>query len=121
MFNALQRGSYSGKLNINEEDVKTMENTLLGFIIELIEALDKNELHKLGKHMDSVLNLLKENDVDYPKIYESLFFKKISAPVKIIVNRYSKEHQTCLNPVMHFTAMLFEIIKVMGEYHQLKG
>jgi hypothetical protein len=58
--------------------------------------------------------------VDYPKIYEALFFKKVSAPVKIIVNDYSKGHQTCLNPVMHFVAMLFDIIKTLGEYHELK-
>jgi hypothetical protein len=71
--------------------------------------------------MDSILNILKDYDVDYPKIYENLFFKKISAPVKIIVNKYSQEHQSCLNPIMHFAAMLFDIIKTMGEYNELKG
>jgi DNA polymerase III gamma/tau subunit len=121
MINALQRGSYTGSLNVNKEDIVTLENTLIGFALQLIEYVDKNELHKLGGVMDSVLNLLKDNDVDFPKIYESLFFKRISAPIKIIVNDYSKGHQTCLNPVMHFTAMLFDIIKTMGEYHDLKG
>ncbi len=121
MLNALQRGSYSGKLDVNKEDVTTLENTLLGFALEMIGYLENNELHKLGKVMDSILNILKENDVDYPKIYEALFFKKVSAPVKIIVNDYSKGHQTCLNPVMHFVAMLFDIIKTIGEYNELKG
>ena len=121
MVNALQRGSYSGKLDLKREDMITMENTLLGYVLELIDYIDSNQLHKLGNCMDSIISLLKDGDVDYPKIYEILFFKKISAPVKIIVNRYSKEHQTCLNPLMHFTAMLFDIIKTMGEYHQLKG
>jgi hypothetical protein len=120
MLNALQRGSYSGKLDLNKEDVTTLENTLLGFILELIGYIEKNQMHQLGKIMDSILNILKENDVDYPKIYEALFFKKVSAPVKIIVNDYSKGHQTCLNPVMHFVAMLFDIIKTLGEYHELK-
>jgi DNA polymerase III delta prime subunit len=120
MLNALQRGSYSGKLDLNKEDVTTLENTLLGYILELIDYIEKNQMHQLGKIMDSVLNILKENDVDYPKIYEALFFKKVSAPVKIIVNEYSKGHQTCLNPVMHFVAMLFDIIKTLGEYHGLK-
>lgn len=121
ILQALQKGSYSGKLEINKEDLITMENTLLGFILELIEYVDSNQLHKLGKVMDSILTILKDHDVDYPKIYEALFFKKISAPVKIIVNEFSQGHQNCLNPVMHFTAMLFDIIKTMGEYHQLKG
>jgi DNA polymerase III delta prime subunit len=121
MVQAIQKGSYTGSLDINKEDLITMENTLLGFILELIECVDKNTLHKLGKLMDSVLNILKEHDVDYPKIYEALFFKKISAPIKIIVNEASQGHQNCLNPVMHFTAMLFNIIKTMGEYNELKG
>ncbi len=121
MVNALQRGSYSGTLDLNKEDVTTLENTLLGYVLELIQYIESGQLHKLGKVMDAVLNILKENDVDYPKIYEALFFKKISAPVKIIVNDYSKGHQTCLNPVMHFVAMLFDIIKTLGEYNELKG
>lgn len=121
MVNALQRASYSGKLDLKRQDLVTMENTLLGFVLELIDYVDTNQLHKLGKVMDAIITLLKDGEVDYPKIYETLFFKKIAAPVKIIVNKYSKEHQTCLNPLMHFTAMLFDIIKTMGEYHQLKG
>lgn len=121
MVNTLQRSSYTGKLDVKREDLITMENTLLGYVLELIDYIDKNELHKLGKVMDSIITLLKDGEVDYPKIYETLFFKKVSAPVKIIVNKYSKDHQTCLNPLMHFTAMLFEIIKTMGEYHALKG
>ena len=121
MVQALQKASYTGKLEVNKEDLITMENTLLGFVLELIDYVDKNQLHKVGKVIDSILNILKENDVDYPKIYESLFFKKITAPVKIIVNDYSKGHQNSLNPVMHFVAMVFDIMKTMGEYNQLKG
>jgi len=120
MLNALQRGSYTGTLDVNKDDITTLENTLLGYALELIDHIEKQQMHKLGKVMDATLNILKENDVDYPKIYEALFFKKISAPVKIIVNEYSKGHQTCLNPVMHFVAMLFDIIKTLGEYHELK-
>lgn len=121
MVNVLQRGSYDGTLNVNKDDVFTIENSLLGFVLQFIDHVDKNEMHKVGVVMDSIFNILKESDIDYPKIYETLFFKKVSAPVKIIVNQYSKEHQNCLNPVMHFTAMLFEILKTIGEYHQLKG
>jgi hypothetical protein len=121
MVQAIQKASYTGKLAVNKEDLITMENTLLGFVLQLIEYVDKNELHQLGKVIDSILNILKENDVDYPKIYEALFFKKISAPVKIVVNRYSKEHQNSLNPVMHFVAMVFDIMNTMGEYNKMKG
>jgi DNA polymerase III delta prime subunit len=121
MLQAIQKGSYTGTLDVNKDDLITMENTLLGFVLQMIEHIDKNELHKLGKGMDSILNILKDHDVDYAKIYEKLFFKKIAAPIKIIVNKASQEHQNCLNPVMHFTAMLFKIIKTMGEYHEMKG
>jgi DNA polymerase III delta prime subunit len=121
MIQALQRGSYSGKLDINKNDIITIENKLIGFVIEMIGYLDEGKLHLLGKTMDSILNILKDHDVDYPKIYENLFFKKISAPIKIIVNGYSQKHQSCLNPIMHFAAMLFDIIKTMGEYNELKG
>lgn len=121
MLQALQKASYSGKLEVNREDLITMENTLLGFVLQLIDYVDKNELHKLGKTIDSILNILKENDVDYPKIYEALFFKKVAAPVKIIVNKYSQEHLDSLNPVMNFVAMVFKIMEVMGEYNKLKG
>jgi DNA polymerase III delta prime subunit len=121
MIQAIQRASYSGKLDINKNDIITVENKLLGFVIQMVGFLEEGKLHKLGKTMDSILNILKDYDVDYPKIYENLFFKKISAPVKIIVNKYSQEHQSCLNPIMHFAAMLFDIIKTMGEYNELKG
>jgi len=121
MIQALQRGSYSGSLDINKNDIITIENKLLGFIIEMVEYLEENKLHMLGKTIDSVLNILKDYDVDYPKIYENLFFKKISAPVKVVVNKYSNDHQTSLNPTMHFIAMLFKIIETLGEYHQMKG
>lgn len=121
MVNILQKGSYDGSLNVNKDDIITLENTLLGFVLQFIEHIDKNELHKLGSVMDSIFNILKENDVDYPKIYETLFFKKIAAPIKIIVNKTASEHQNCLNPVMHFSSMLFKCIQVMGEYNQLKG
>jgi len=121
MVQALQKGSYTGKLDVNKEDLITMENTLLGFVLQLVDHVDKNELHKLGQVIDSILNILKENDVDYPKIYEALFFKKVAAPIKIIVNRYSQRHQDSLNPVMNFIAMVFKIMETMGEYNKMKG
>lgn len=121
MVQAIQKGSYTGKLDVNKEDLITMENTLLGLVLQLIDHLEKSELHKLGTVIDSTLNILKENDIDYPKIYESLFFKKVQAPIKLIVNQYSKEHQNCLNPVMNFVAMLFDMVKTIGEYNEMKG
>ena len=120
MVNALQRASYSGKLDVKTEDMVTLENTLLGFVLQLIDCVEKNELRKLGSIMDSILSIL-THDLDYPKIYETLFFKKVSAPVKIVVNKFSNEHQTSLNPIMHFAAMLFKVIETLGEYHQMKG
>lgn len=121
MLNALQRGSYSGTLNIDKNDITTLENTIIGNVLAVIEALDENQLGKIGKPMDSIFTILKDNDVDYPKIYEALFFKKVSAPIKMIIDEYSKDHQRSLTPVMNFTAMIFKFIKVMGEYHELKS
>jgi len=121
IMNTIQKGSYTGELKINKDDITTLENTLIGFVLEVIDALDQNQLGKLGKPMDAIFTLLKDNDIDFPKVYERLFFKKVSAPIKIIINEFSSQHQTALNPVMNFTAMIFKFMKAMGEYHELRS
>ena len=72
--------------------------------------------------LNLIVELLAEQDIEYRNVYTELFFmKKIPAPAKIVVNKYSNTHQNCLVPHMHFMGMVFEIVKTLQEYRRAMG
>jgi hypothetical protein len=81
--------------------------------------LSKQEDSKIGGVVNYIVELLAEQDIEYRNVYTELFFmKKVPAPAKIIINKYSNSHQNCLLPHMNFMAMLFEIIKALQNYRK---
>jgi hypothetical protein len=82
--------------------------------------LAKGEDKKIGGVVNFIVELLANQDIEYRNVYTEMFFmKKIPAPAKIIVNKYSNSHQNCLIPHMHFMGMVFEIIKSLQEYKKM--
>ncbi len=119
IVNILQKCSLNGKLDVNEEAVITNEKKILSGVIEIISYLSKNEDSKIGGVVNYIIDILSAQDIEYRNIYTDLFFmKKIPAPAKIIINKYSNSHQNCLIPHMHFMGMIFEIIKALQSYRK---
>jgi len=119
IVNTMQKCSWDGVLDINEEAIITNEKKLLTSVVEIISLLSKQEDSKIGGIVTYIVELLAEQDIEYRNVYTELFFmKKMPAPAKIIVNKYSNSHQNCLLPHMNFMAMIFEIIKVLQDYRK---
>jgi replication factor C small subunit len=120
IVNILWKCSLSGKLEVNEDTVSTTKKLILSNIVELVGFIERGENNKIGKTVSSVINLLESGDFEFRGLYTDLFFmKKFPAPAKVIVNKYSNSHQSCLVPNMHFMGMVFEIIKTLQEYKRL--
>lgn len=120
IIGVLQKSSVSGKLKVNKDLVQTNEKLLTASVLEIISYINKNEMSKIGRVMNTIVNLLNEQDLDFRNIYSSLFFNSlVPANTKIIINKYSNSHSDCLIPSMHFCGMLFEVIQVLKEYKEL--
>ena len=117
IVNALQRNSLNDNLNIDEESIVTTEKKIISFIIQIISFLEKAQDTKLGGPINSIIEILAEQDLEYRNIYTELFFMdKIPAPVKIVINEYTNKHQNSLVPHMNFMAMVFKVIKTLKDY-----
>ena len=120
VINTLQKCSWDGKLDVDEESVVTNEKKLISSVVEIISHIEKNEDRKIGSVMNYVIELLAKQDIEYRNVYSELFFmKKIPAPAKIVINKYSNSHQNCLLPHMHFAGMIFEMIKTLQDYRNM--
>jgi replication factor C small subunit len=119
VVNIMQKCCWDGTLKIDEEAIVTNEKKLLASVVEIISVIEKGEYAKISRYINSIIELLAAQDIEYRNVYTDLFFmKRIPAPAKIVVNKYSNSHQSCLVPHMHFMGMLFEIIKALQEYRK---
>ena len=117
IVNVLQRCSITKKLIVDEKSVTTTEKIILSSVVEIVSSIEKDDKHKLGKSVNSIIELLSKHDIEFRGIYTNLFFmKNLPIPAKIIVNKKANEHQNCLIPHMHFMSMVFEIIKALQDY-----
>lgn len=117
IVNALQRASWEGTLKISEKDVITNERKIITFIRQIISLIEKDQNSKIGGVVNSIVEIIAAQDLEYRNIYTELFFgNNIPAPAKIIVNKYANEHQKALVPHMNFMAMVFKIITALQSY-----
>ena len=118
----LQRLSVEGKLVVNKDIALTKENLIVGCVAEIVDHVKNKENHKIGKVINTILDTLNEQDVDYREVYTKIFNKKeIPVPFKIIVNKYTNSHTNCLVDVQHFMAMVFEGIQGLQNYQKSSG
>lgn len=116
----LQRNSTSGKLVI-QENILTSEKKLITDTVELIECLKNNNSKQVNKSLQEIVQLVNTPGIQFRNVYEQLFFSKgIPAPCKVIINKYSNDHNFCLSPSMHYMAMVFEIIQSLKDYNNAK-
>jgi len=119
IVNALQRASWEGKLKLSEKDVITNERKIVTFIRQIISFIEKGQANKLGGVVNSIVEIVSIQDLEYRNVYTELFFgNNIPAPAKIIINKYSNGHQNALVPHMHFMAMIFDIINSLQAYRK---
>lgn len=118
IINCLQQSSFSGNLSINKESVLTNERIIITAICEIVQHGRANDFKKIGPCVNTIIQTLTaQNDMEYRNIYSDLFNKKEIPPsCKIVINRYANSHGDCLVPQMHFTSMIFEVIKALQEY-----
>ena len=111
IVNILRKCSYDGTLQVDEEAVKTNEKRIIASVTEIISHIEKNQESKIGRVINAIIEILAVQDVEYRGMYTELFFhKRIPAPAKIIINKYSNSHQGALIPHQHFMA------KALGDY-----
>lgn len=119
VVNTMQKCSWDGNLVVNKELIITSEKTVMSGVVEIISLIEKNKDSSIGKIVNTLIEVLSKEDVEFRNIYSELFFNsKIPAPAKLVVNKYSNSHQNCLVPHMHFMAMTFEIIKTLQAYRK---
>ncbi len=117
IVNTLQRNTNTGKLIINKDIALTSEKALIGSIVEIMNYIKAGTPAKINKEMGIIITLLDKPDLEFGNIYEQLFkHKAVPVSAKIIVNKYSRDHLNCLVPSMHFSAMVFEMIKSSTQY-----
>jgi len=117
IVNRLQKGSITGKLKVDKDLVLTTERVIISSLVDVIDSAKNNMPHKISGSLNVIMSKLDERDLDYRTMYSNIFFRKgIPLTAKIIVNKYSNAHNSCLIPGMHFMSMVFEIIKAMTDY-----
>jgi replication factor C small subunit len=122
MVNNLQKFSSTDKLKVNKDIVQTEEKLLVSSVLEIIGCVARGEMNKIGKEMTVIVNLLNNESIDFRNIYSTLFFHpQVPGNAKIIINKYSNDHQNCLIPQMHFCGFVFEMIKCLKEYEKMKN
>lgn len=121
VVDTLQRCSLTKTLVVNQETITTAEKNILSCVVEIISCISKGENSRIGKIVETIINIVsQQNDLEYRSLYNSLFFMdKVPVQAKIIVNKYSLDHQNCLIPSMHFLALVFDIVKSLQEYKRL--
>ena len=116
---ALEQCSLQGKLKVSEDAVRTKEKKMIAMIFQIVSFIEKGENSKIGRVVSDLIEELKDEDFEYRTLYEALFFKdKFPIPAKVVVNKYSNNHQNALVPSMHFMAMVFEMIKALQDYRK---
>ncbi len=116
----IQKLSISNKLKVNKNIELTNENTIISCTVEIISIIQSGEKQKIGKNLNTIINILSDFEIDYSDIYYKLFFREEIPPnVKIKINEYSSKHNSCLVPKMNFLAMIFESINILREYNRI--
>lgn len=97
----------------DRKDLVNIENKIVGLFVNICDEF-KNEnpqKNKINSNISDIENTINQNDIDYTRIYQELFYSEIPAWAKICINKYAKQHNECFIPNMHFISCVYEMIQ----------
>jgi len=119
IINTLQRHVVDGNIKgVDANEISSTEKKIIGCIIEICSHVGRNnEANIVNKNM-SIIQTLLSSDVepDFRSIYDELFKCNIPAWGKIKVNKYANTHQSCAIPMIHFQALVLDMLMAGKEY-----
>lgn len=125
IINCLQQHIENNKLqSIRNEDLVTIENKIVGLIIEECDAIGKgNQATVTDKVFPTIQKILMGKEKpDISKLYDSLFANEhLPAWAKIKVVNYSNRHSSAFNQEQNFMAMCYEILYAGLQFSKLLG
>lgn len=125
IINTIQKNVKDGKLKtIKTEDLVTVENKVIGLIIELCDAIGTPGVSTVSnKVCPTILEILNGAEPpDLCKLYDALFDNpKLPAWAKIKVVEYSNRHNMSFNENHNFMAMVYSMLYSGIQYFKLIG
>jgi replication factor C small subunit len=115
----LQDNSFDGKLNISQ--VRIYEREIIVLFKDIIVSFNNRENSRLNKSWGNMVDIISNNDINYPDLYQKLF-KEVSEPyLKIVINSYCNTHPNALVPWMHFQAMVYDCILAIKKFKNISS
>jgi len=118
ILNTVQMNSVDDKLVLKSKEVNSTELLCRSFINDLINATKDGKSEIQFKSIQSINNLIKDNDdIDYLSLYEQLCDDDNIPPwAQIIIEKYASTQYDSMIPRFHLKAMLFSIIEAGRNY-----
>ena len=105
----------------DESSLINNELKIRSYVNDLCIYTTNRENGKVMATLTNIQNILKETEIDFYSVYLDMFHDdKISPWAKIVINRYSQLHLTCMIPGLNFSAMCYEIVKTGNQLSKLK-
>ena len=123
IVNTLQQHTNNNKLTgISKDKIITLDKKMVGLICRLCEAIGKPEQNNvINSTIPELENSFSEGEPDYLAIYTELSRAKIAPWAKITLNKYCNMHNGCAVPMIHFMAMVFDIVQAGKAYYKVFG
>lgn len=123
VINTIQKNVKDGELKkIKTEDLITVENKIIGLIIELCDSIGSDLMKSTVNRVNpEILSILSGKDCpDIAKIYDVLFESdKLPAWAKIKVVEYSNRHSSAFNDKHNFMAMVYSMMYSGIQFYKL--
>lgn len=115
VINTIQKNSNNGQLKrVKAEDLVTIENKIIGLIVELCDSVGKNTMSSTtNKVLPTILDILKkERNIELGKVYDVLFnHDGLPAWAKVKVNEYANRHTACFSQPYNFMALCYDLVQ----------
>jgi len=117
IVNTIQRYSKTGKLDVDRENALTIDKLMVSTTVEFISSMKKLDSAKSKNSINSLYKILEQSDIDFGNVYKELFYNKnVPAVCKIIINKFTNTHVTCVDPRMNYMSMIFEVGQSLKGY-----
>ena len=111
----LQGRSRDGKLSVEMSDIESNENKLRSLLADLIEGVKTKRTELVDKSYYATLEILKECEIDYNSLFESIGFDPNVPPSLIgVVSDFYTKNSSAASPPMNYMGMLNTVIRVIS-------